>query len=236
MRVRTVLDYLVADTPLPHGERWRSGLLVLLSLALLAAGLAALTGRPPLLALVPGLAASAALLFTAPQSPLAQPWPIIGGHGLSALVGWALCALLPELWLAAPLAAGCAVLLMHATRSFHPPGAATALLPFLLAAAGQAVDDRLFLVSVLAGGAGLVGLGLLFNNGLRGHAYPAHRAALLAGQGLPANLPAHIEPTDLHRALSESGVYIDIGEEALAQILARAAGHAAAREDSAARG
>src|SRR6478672_6228317 len=37
--------------------------------------------------LVAPLGASAVLLFAVPASPLAQPWSIIGGNTLSALVG-----------------------------------------------------------------------------------------------------------------------------------------------------
>lgn len=41
--------------------------------------------------LVAPMAASAVLLFCLPAAPLAQPWPVIGGNVVSALVGVA-CA------------------------------------------------------------------------------------------------------------------------------------------------
>ena len=31
--------------------------------------------------------ASAILIFGIPQSPVSQPWPVVGGHAISALVG-----------------------------------------------------------------------------------------------------------------------------------------------------
>ena len=39
--------------------------------------------------IVAPMGASAVLLFAVPASPMAQPWPIIGGNSLSALTGFA---------------------------------------------------------------------------------------------------------------------------------------------------
>lgn len=69
--------------------------------------------------------ASAFLLFVAPHSPMAQPWPVICVHLASAFIGVA-CAH----WInSAPLAAAIAVLIsifvMHILHCLHPPSAAT---------------------------------------------------------------------------------------------------------------
>lgn len=75
------------------------------------------------------LGASAVLLYGAPRSPLAQPRNVIGGHVLSALVGvscWMVLHAVP--WLAAAMAVSVSLALMHATRTLHPPGGATALI------------------------------------------------------------------------------------------------------------
>ena len=73
--------------------------------------------------------ASAGLVFGAIRSPLAQPRNLIGGHFLSALVGVAAYQLAQPLpWLAASLAVAGAISVMHATRTLHPPGGATALI------------------------------------------------------------------------------------------------------------
>ena len=73
--------------------------------------------------------ASAVLVYGAVRSPLAQPRNLVGGHVLSALVG-VLCWKLfhPYPWLAEALAVSTAIALMHATRTLHPPGGATALI------------------------------------------------------------------------------------------------------------
>lgn len=73
--------------------------------------------------------ASAVLIYGAVRSPLAQPRNLFGGHVLSALVGVAFFSVFPsELWLASALAVSTAIALMHATKTLHPPGGATALI------------------------------------------------------------------------------------------------------------
>ena len=55
------------------------------------------------------IGASAVLLFAVPSSPLAQPWPVIGGNTISALVGIAVARLIPDPMIAAGVAAGLAI-------------------------------------------------------------------------------------------------------------------------------
>ncbi len=73
--------------------------------------------------------ASAVLVYGAVRSPLAQPRNLVGGHIVSAAVGvicWKLFH--PYPWLAQAVAVASATALMHATRTLHPPGGATALI------------------------------------------------------------------------------------------------------------
>lgn len=71
--------------------------------------------------------ASAMLIFGIPNSPVSQPWPIVGGHVLSALVGITAYYLVPNPVLASSIAIGVAMWLMHYTGCMHPPGGATAV-------------------------------------------------------------------------------------------------------------
>lgn len=71
--------------------------------------------------------ASAMLVFGLPQSPVSQPWPIVGGHLISAFVGITAYYLVPSPILASSLAIGFAMYFMHITGSMHPPGGATAV-------------------------------------------------------------------------------------------------------------
>jgi len=71
--------------------------------------------------------ASAMLIFGVPHSPVSQPWPIVGGHVISAIIGITSYYLIPSPILASSVAIGIAMLAMHYTGSMHPPGGATAV-------------------------------------------------------------------------------------------------------------
>jgi CBS domain-containing membrane protein len=90
--------------------------------------------------IVASMGASAVLLFAVPHAPLSQPWPLIGGHVVSALVG-VICA---KVILNAPLAAALAVSLaigsMHYFRCIHPPGGVTALTAVIGGASVDSLD------------------------------------------------------------------------------------------------
>lgn len=113
--------------------------------------------------LVAPLGASAVLVYGLPASPLAQPWSVVGGNTLSALVA-VLCvwALGPSAGTAA-LAVGAAVVLMFALRCLHPPGGASAL----LVALNGVADWHFALFPVLVNSVILVGVGMLYNSATR---------------------------------------------------------------------
>ncbi len=77
--------------------------------------------------IVPSMGATAVLLFAAPHVPFSQPWNVLGGHAVSALVGVACWQWIPDPTLAASASVGIAIGLMYALRCIHPPGGATAL-------------------------------------------------------------------------------------------------------------
>lgn len=131
------------------------------------AGLAAL---PFLLA---PLGASAVLVFCVPASPLAQPWSVVGGNMVSAIVGLTAGHLLGTPWLAASVGVGLAIVAMSLTRSLHPPGGACALL-YALGATGDQSWGIGHLVPLALNLIFLFQFGWLYNN-LTGHPWP-HRA------------------------------------------------------------
>ncbi len=82
-----------------------AGALIGIALTGFLCGLAA--GKAPhLLLLVPPMGASAVLVFAVPSSPMAQPWPVIGGNTISALAGIAVSHTISEPALAAGVAVG----------------------------------------------------------------------------------------------------------------------------------
>jgi len=126
-----------------------------------------------LLMIVGSFGASAVLVYGAIRSPLAQPRNLVGGHVLSALVGVACQQLLhPNLWLAAALAVSTAIAVMHATRTLHPPGGATALIAVI---GGDRIHGLGFMYALFPVGGGaiiLLVIALLVNNIPKSRRYP----------------------------------------------------------------
>lgn len=73
------------------------------------------------------LAASAVLVFAAPESPMAQPPNVIGGHVLATIIALVLEAVLPGGWWSMALATGIVILAMGMARVTHPPAGAYSL-------------------------------------------------------------------------------------------------------------
>ena len=73
------------------------------------------------------MGASAVLLFAAPASPLAQPWSIMAGNLVSALIGVTCAHAIPDPGLAAAAAGSLAIAAMFTLRCLHPPSGAVAL-------------------------------------------------------------------------------------------------------------
>jgi len=189
---------------------------------LLLSGFGIVDGALPLVA---PIGASAVLAFAVPASPLAQPWPVIGGNLVSALVGVAVAAAVPVPALAAGLAVAGALLVMSLARCLHPPGGAVALLAVLGASGAGWSDGALWSALVAMDSAVLVATAWAFHRAC-GRAYP-HRAApgeaerRLEAEGLRA--------VDVERALNDLGEAFDIAPSDLELILARAEHHAAER-------
>lgn len=78
--------------------------------------------------LVPPLAATMAIVTATPESPLAQPRHVIGGHMLSCLVCFAVLALGWHGPWAAAVACGIACGLVLVLKAAHPPAMATAVM------------------------------------------------------------------------------------------------------------
>ncbi|MEV7420641.1 HPP family protein [Streptomyces sp. NPDC089919] len=77
--------------------------------------------------LIPPLAASAALVHSAPTLPLAQPRSVIVGHLLASGTGFAVLAAAGSSGWAAAVAAGLALALNLLARTPHSPAVATAV-------------------------------------------------------------------------------------------------------------
>lgn len=191
-------------------------------------GLAAralLPGQPvPALILTASMGASAVLLFAVPASPLAQPWPIIGGNTISALSGLVVAHLIPDPMLAGAVAVSLAIAAMSLARCLHPPGGGTALIAVLGGPAVAATGWLFPFVPVALNAVLLVGAGWLFHR-VSGHAYPHRQTPVVA----PPSPGLVVTDADIEAALIQFGEPLDISRDDLRAIAQSAATHAARR-------
>ncbi len=117
--------------------------------------------------------ASAVLVYGAVRSPLAQPRNLVGGHVISALIGVTVWKLLyPTPWLAEAVAVATAIAAMHATRTLHPPGGATALIAVIGSDQIHALGYLYVLIPATFGPLILLLVGLVTNNIPETRRYP----------------------------------------------------------------
>ncbi|WP_164549683.1 HPP family protein [Altericroceibacterium xinjiangense] len=169
--------------------------------------------------LVAPIGASAVLLFAVPASPLAQPWAILGGNFVSALVGITVLQAIASPVLAAGLAVGAAIAAMSLLRCLHPPGGAVALTVVLGGSEVAQLGYLFALVPVFLNSALLAGAALVYNR-LTGRSYPhrahehlegdvPHARHALADEDFDAVLTGYGEALDITRKDLES-LYLEL--------------------------
>ncbi len=132
-----------------------------------------LLSQTDLLMLIGSFGASAVLIYGAVKSPLAQPRNLIGGHVFSAIIGVACFQMFGDImWLATALSVATAIAFMHATRTLHPPGGATALIAVIGSDAVHNLGYLYALVPVGLGAMIMLIIALLVNNIPRSRRYP----------------------------------------------------------------
>ncbi len=160
--------------------------------------------------LVAPIGASAVLVYAVPSSPLAQPWSVVGGNTISAVIGLIICNLVPDPVLAAGLAVGLAIAAMFTGRCLHPPGGAMALLVVMT----HTKAPIFALFPAFTNSLLLVGFGLLYNN-LTRRPYPH---PILAAPKQASGL-LRVSETDFAQALAQHNEVIDIDFEELSRIV-----------------
>lgn len=174
-------------------------------------------------ALIAPMGASAVLLFAVPSSPLAQPWSVVGGNTVSALVGVLVAAMIPDPVVGAALAIGLAIAAMIACRCLHPPGGAIALTAVLGGPTIQQLGFGFALWPVAGNSFLLVSAAIVYHRLTRG-SYPL---------GLKPVAPKHVtaDPVpigrigftsiDLDEVLEDYDQILDIARDDLETILRR---------------
>ena len=170
---------------------------------------------------VASMGASAVLLFAAPHGSLSQPWPVAGGHIISAIVGVACMEWIPHPALAASVAVGGAITAMYYARCIHPPGGATAITPVLAGPAVHAMGFHYVLMPVALNVVVMLATAIAFNYAFRWRRYPA---ALTHHQST-----GHLTHQDWHAALTHVGSLADVTADELVELHDLARQHAAGR-------
>jgi CBS-domain-containing membrane protein len=110
-----------------HAEKLISGIAAFFGILCVLAVSSLVLSDAELPLVVASMGASAVLLFAVPHGPLSQPWPLLGSHALSALIGVTVARFCHSPLLASALAVGLAIVAMYYLGCIHPPGGATAL-------------------------------------------------------------------------------------------------------------
>jgi len=224
---RNVAQWFAAFVPPPVTVARREIALGALG-ALLGLGWAAWLSQHMLAGLNPWfiapMGASAVLLFAVPSSPLAQPWSIIGGNLVAALIGVTCAAHVPDVALACALSGSLAIAAMFSLRCLHPPSGAVALTAVLGGPAIKALGYAFVLWPVAIDSLLLLMAALVFNVSAR-RRYP-HRAPAPASTHLTRDVPpsARVGLTlpDLHAAIEARGELLDVSEDDLQELFVEA--------------
>jgi hypothetical protein len=159
------------------------------------------------------MGASAVLLFAVPHGPLSQPWPLVGGHLVSALVGVSCAKLIPHGAIGAAAAVSLAIGAMHYLRCIHPPGGATALTAVVGGSGVQALGYKFLLTPVLLNVVVILSVAVAFNAPFAWRRYPAYLKRMRKVEQQAAKGP--ISHENLVYALSEVDSFIDVSEQDL---------------------
>jgi len=225
-RVSTLLERLPADPhPVSHAERGiavAGGFIGLVAVQWISGSLLDHQGATLIVA---SMGASAVLLFAVPHGALSQPWPVLGGHLISAAIGVACAKLLPDPLLAGPLAVALAIGAMQYLRCLHPPGGASALTAVIGGPAVQALGWGFVAAPVLLNAVVLTAMAMAIN-----YALLRRRVSRPASPAAAAPAEPTINHCDLVYALSQIDAFIDVEEADLLHIYALAMGrHEAAQ-------
>lgn len=162
--------------------------------------------------LVAPIGASAVIVFGLPSSPLAQPWAVVGGNAVSALVGIAVVHLVQAgPWsMAAPALGGAgAVGLMILLRCLHPPGGAVALLIVL----GGVVNWHFALFPIVTNSVLLVLAATLYNRATgKPYPHPQRETAVPTIEG-------RFVDADIDRVLARYNEVLDVPHDELHALL-----------------
>lgn len=174
--------------------------------------------------IVAPMGAAAVLLFAVPASPLAQPWPVVGGNVISTLVGLTAQWLIDSVLLAGAVGVGAAIGVMMLLRCLHPPGGACALLAATATPAIEAQGVAFAAVPVAVNTVALLLVAVAVNN-LTGRRYP-HRAPVPPPPATAAAAELALGTEDIESAMARLSQRLDVLPEDVVGLVRDAEAHA----------
>ncbi|TRM51235.1 HPP family protein [Achromobacter sp. LC458] len=167
------------------------------------------------------MGASAVLLFAAPASPLAQPWSIMAGNLVSALIGVFCAQMIPVPGVAAAVAVALSIGAMFSLRCLHPPSGAVALTAVLGGPPVAALGYGFALWPVGLNSLILLCIAVAFNGAFKRN-YPRRHADPAQSHHTRDAAPSTrlgFSRADLDEALAQRGELLDISKEDLEDIV-----------------
>jgi len=205
----------------PLTEQWRTLFASFISMLIITFISMLIIPDVQSLLLVASIGASMILVYVLPNSPVSQPYSLIMGNFVSAVIGVS-CAKLPlDLYLTASICICGCMFAMFLLQCIHPPAAATAMMPVIVGS--QAVGGYYYpffpvLINVIV----LVILGIIFHRLWLKKEYPS--------KPMPTQDEVHkhkdaspltrlgISRDDFETVLNDYGAFLNITEKDLAQV------------------
>ncbi len=177
--------------------------------------------------IVASMGASAVILFIMPNSPLAQPWPLVGGHLVSAIIGITCAQLFADTIVASACASGGSVLAMLLLRCLHPPGAATALTPIIAGDPANFMNYSFVLMPVGINVAIMLVMAIVLNRWILHYDYPtnvhqAENKKEKPNNSIQSSMFTAVSEQDLEQALENMDVFMDVSTGDLGKLLSDA--------------
>ena len=174
--------------------------------------------------LIASMGASAVIVFIMPNSPLAQPWPLVGGQLVSTFIGVASSQMISDTAFASAFAVGGSVLGMLALRCLHPPGAASALAPVLSGDSITSLSFGYVLMPVGLNVAAMLTMAFVINRWILQHEYPSkawlpHAIKNSNGSNVEPALPEGISEHDVEISLQNMDIFLDVTSADLSRLL-----------------
>jgi CBS-domain-containing membrane protein len=224
--MKPLLKFLgIESNTTSHSEKWVSaaggfaGILITLSVCNYYLG-------PEAYIVVASLGASAILVFALPHVSVSQPWSLVTGQVVSAIVGVSCVKVISDPVVAAALAVGGSILVMYYLRCIHPPGGATALAAVIGGPNLHALGYEYVVTPILVNALLLLLLAIVINFVFKWRRYPVYLSKLLAKT--PAAKEEYVSmftSEDLQDAMKQLDLYVDVSEEDLTRLVNLAMNH-----------